>query len=494
MSAKKRRVVNVLFLVVALVLVGVIYSAIPNGDGKKDDESQKQQEAEQTVEVKKFEKDSIQSISIEKGKDQIEIVKEGTEFVFKDNKKTKVDSNSVETMLSSLCPISALKELELKGDKKEYGLDNPALIVTIKSSDETYTVKLGAEVPVVGGYYGQAMDDKLYAISDGFFSAFNKERSELIQMETMPAITADYITELSVQKGKKTVFEVKEEKKAKRVNEFSKWNLYKAYEIPVAVNFTTFAGFLESYTTYSFSGCEGYNLKNDKKYGFNQPTATISMKYFSLKDESAPTPEPDANGNSVVDESNRVYSDLKVTIGKKTGDSYFIKLSCMKGVYTVTAESLKELLEPDLYTYIDHTIYAKLLTDIKGVDVAFGKTKMMIKRKAIGKNDEGDTQNTYTLNGKEVDISDEDKESEFLTPYSKVFLLEISGIIDKKVKAESDKPVLTMTYHEDKQDVKVEYLPYDGQNFYRVRKNGEMYFLTDKRGVDDAIEAYQKIK
>ena len=54
--------------------------------------------------------------------------------------------------------------------------------------------------------------------------------------------------------------------------------------------------------------------------------------------------------------------------------------------------------------------------------------------------------------------------------------------------------MLTIVYHEDKRDVTVKYLPYDGINFYRVEKSGMDYFLVDKLSVDDVIEKFKGIE
>ncbi len=49
---------------------------------------------------------------------------------------------------------------------------------------------------------------------------------------------------------------------------------------------------------------------------------------------------------------------------------------------------------------------------------------------------------------------------------------------------------MTIVFHEEKRDVTVRYLPYDGTNFYRVDKDGMDYFLVDKRSVDDVVTAF----
>ena len=79
------------------------------------------------------------------------------------------------------------------------------------------------------------------------------------------------------------------------------------------------------------------------------------------------------------------------------------------------------------------------------------------------------------------------------TSYRRIHLLICLSIPDNKVKPKSNKPVLTIVYHENNRDVTVRYLPYDGINFYRVEKNGMDYFLVDKLSVDAVIEAFKTL-
>ena len=76
--------------------------------------------------------------------------------------------------------------------------------------------------------------------------------------------------------------------------------------------------------------------------------------------------------------------------------------------------------------------------------------------------------------------------------YSAAYLLTFTGEADEtKVQDDAD-PVLKITYHTNAgKDVVIKYLPYDGDNFYQVVKDGMNYFLTDKRGIDDLISRYE---
>lgn len=501
MSVKKKRLLTVIGLVVLMAALGVLYVFVPKGESDTDSTDTTSESETTTIDVETIDKESVTELSMKTKDETVTLVKTEDSWQFKDDKETAVNTELVDTMLSSISPVKAVKELSLEGvTLSDYGLDNPELVITVKTADKSYTYSLGMEVPVVGGYYGlNSEGTKLYAINTNLYSAFSKTKKELIQMETTPEITSDYITYLKVDNKKGNGFgedfEVKEVAKSERVDSSSKWNIIKPYKYPVAVNTSTFTTLLDVYTTYSFSSCMGYSIEDDKKFGFDNPTATITMKYYSVKSGAEPTPTPESTtatttSESEIPEKDREYHDLKVIIGKKVNDEYYITLDGYKGIYTISAESVESYLKPDVYTYMDHCIYTKLATDLRGFDAYVGDKKISVTRKSTGEKKDGVAQNEWTLNGKKVDTEAEEDETKFLTPFSKAYLFELSGKIKSSVKPESDKEVLKIVYHEEKRDVTIRYLPYDGTNFYRVDKNGEMLFLTDKRAVDDTAKAF----
>ncbi len=277
-----------------------------------------------------------------------------------------------------------------------------------------------------------------------------------------------------------------------------------------------------------------YHSNNLKKYGLSSPKAVVTVKYYKAKKgyTATATATPSATASSdtssdsdetyIIPESKRVYKTLKLRIGKRKGTSYYVCEEGSNDVYMMSATTVNEILEMDAYTNMDHCVYSVLATSIKGYDVTYGDTTLKVTRKSVKKesDDEDDTEttatptatatvtsddedtttsnetdddvdNVYTLNGTTID---EDDENDFLKPYSQAYLLEYTETADDDVEPESDKPVLTIVYHENNRDVTVKYLPYDGTNFYRVDKDGMDYFLVDKMSVDDVIDKFKDIE
>ena len=493
MSVKKKRLFTVVGLILLMVVVGVLYMFVPKGkEAASTDETEATEAPSITVET--VDKNTVTELSMKTSDETVVLQKNDDTWNFKGDKKSPVNTELVDTMLTSLAPVTAVKELSLSdGSLADYGLDKPSLEVTATTSDgKSYTYTFGIEVPVVGGYYGQTSDNtKLYALNASIYTAFDHTKNSLMQIATAPEITADYITYINVDNRSGEDFEAEVVDEKDRVDSLSKWNVNKPYIVPVSVNVQTFNTLLDTYTTYNFASCEGYGIKDLGKYGLDKPACTITMKYYTVKSSGAEaTATPAATGSSEIAEKDREYHNFSVKIGKKTKDGYYVQISGSDGVFVIATDAVKNYMEPDVYTYVDHAIYATLATKIKGFDVYTGGETIKVTRKATGETKDGVEQNEWYINNKKVDLSGDKAEETFLTPYSKGYLLETSGKISSTVKPKSDKEVLKIVYHEDKKDVTISYLPYDGENFYRVKKNSEMLFLTDKRAVDDVAKAF----
>ena len=306
---------------------------------------------------------------------------------------------------------------------------------------------------------------------------------------------------------------------------YSNWNITAPYAKPLATSQSEWSTVLGYFTSLAYEEMVEYDSRNLQKYGLKNPQAVISVNYYQAKKGYTPsaTATPDANalGNSssessyVIPENKRDYKSLHLYVGKKTGDSYYVCEQGKKNVYKMSAGTVENITGLDAYTNMDHCVYSVLATSIKGYDVTYGDTTLKVTRKSVPKDDsesaatpeatptatengtavgnatDSSQKNIWTLNGKK--ISDDD-ERDFLSPYSLAYLLEYSGKAEDNVKPKSEEPVLTIVYHEDKRDVTVKYLPYDGINFYRVEKNGMDYFLVDKLSVDDVIEKFKGIE
>lgn len=533
MSGKKKNAVTLIVLCAVLVVCLVLYFVIPRNAGEKKDASAdatEEQSASESISLDSIAADQIKSVTVTKKEKKVwSLKKKNKSWSLVGKEAAPVNEETVSSILENVKPVTATQKFENQsGDLSLYGLDKPELTISIVTTDgATYHYEIGSEVPKSDmGYYGKCSGrDEIYCLNSAFIKAFDVSEISLVKMDELPEIEEGYMTALAVKNKKGKDFAAKKVSDAEKVDFYSNWNITAPYAKPLATSQSEWSTVLGYFTSLAYEEMVEYDSRNLQKYGLKNPQAVISVNYYQAKKGYTPsaTATPDANalGNSSsessyeIPENKRDYKSLHLYVGKKTGDSYYVCEQGKKNVYKMSAGTVENITGLDAYTNMDHCVYSVLATSIKGYDVTYGDTTLKVTRKSVPKDDsesaatpeatptatengtavgnatDSSQKNIWTLNGKK--ISDDD-ERDFLSPYSLAYLLEYSGKAEDNVKPKSEEPVLTIVYHEDKRDVTVKYLPYDGINFYRVEKNGMDYFLVDKLSVDDVIEKFKGIE
>ena len=524
MSKQKKNLLTLLILFALLAVVLALYFFVPRGGNSGTEENS---DAGETITVDTIDTGSIVRLRVKNGDKELALEKKGKEWRFGDRGDIPLDEEAVSGLLSAFETVKATGSLSYDPDRlSEYGLDKPSMSITVETSDgREYAYSLGAGVPVKGGYYGIASKpDKIYFLEQSLYDKMDINYKSLIKKDDLPEIEEDYMTYLHVDNQKGEDFEAKTVSEKEQVASYSSWNITKPYEKPLGTSIKDWKTTLGYFSALTFDELVEYGSKNPAKYGLDKPSAAITVRYYSAKDGYKP--EEDSQGDAQDDASGekdagtensedsassdsapeipeqyRQYKTVHLLVGNKKGEEYYVCLKGSRNVYTMSQAVVENMTKLDAYTAMDHSVYATLATDIKGYEVRCGKTKLKVTRTPVEDTEQNDSgtdttmknkeQNIWKLNGKQISAEDE---QDFLTPYSSAYLLEFTSKAKSSVRPADKKPVLTIVYHEEKRDVTVKYLPYDGTNFYRVDKDGMDYFLVDKRSVDDVIAKFRGIE
>ena len=521
MSSKKKNMITLVVLSILLVICLLLYFFLPKGQGNDTGDKSDTE----TIKVDTITADKIQSMSFEKnGKKVWSLTHKKDNWKFAEDDSIPVNTEKITAITDLLNPLEATKTIDSAENVADYGLAMPTMTLTVTATDgREYQYQIGTKVPKEDmGYYVKSNAGKqIYCVKD-LIDSIDIERNLLIQMDSLPEIKTDYMTYIQVDNRKGKDFEAKKVSDKEKVDFYSNWNITKPYDKPLATSSMDWTTTLGYFNALSYTQLVDYDTKTLAKYGLDNPSSVITVKYYEAEDGYTPTvtatPSSTTTGNSsseksyVIPESKRVYKTLKLCVGDKTKGGYYVCEYGKKNVYKMDIEVIENMTKLDAYKSMDHCVYSVLATSIDGYDVTYGNTTLKVTRQAIEEKSDssptatpdGETgtavenaanknqKNIWTLNGKTIDEKDE---NDFLTPYSTAYLLEYSEKAEgDNVKPKSNKPVLTIVYHEEKRDVTVKYLPYDGTNFYRVDKNGMDYFLVDKLQVDDIIEKFKGIE
>lgn len=143
------------------------------------------EETAETYEVINIDTSLVTEIGIISGNGTVNLQKKGDEWLCIDNEKEKIDSAKVESFLSSAGQISSELKIEEADDMSEYGLNNPAINITLQWDNNLYVIKAGDYNSITGYYYLSVNDDNnVYTIDGSLYYSLNKALEDFIADDT----------------------------------------------------------------------------------------------------------------------------------------------------------------------------------------------------------------------------------------------------------------------------------------------------------------------
>jgi len=487
-SGKKKQRRTLLVLTGCIIVFAGAYAGISVYQNKQ--EAAKEAE-NQTEKIHLFDigKDDLTEISYQREGNEISLIKKKGNWLYKEDESFPLVQDTAGNMAKVASGLSALRLIaDDPDDMAEYGLDDPAIVITFRSKDQNYTLSLGDQSPSSdSGYYCRVDDEtKVYEIASDVYSNFDYALSKLMKLEDAPVIVANQITELDIKKTKKDRFHVM----LSNISDSSSWGIKKPYAMEVPGDNSELSTFLSSYESIAYEGAVEYNCKDFSKYGLLEKkpgTASVMMKYYELKEEE--TQEDDSNKDSdKEDEKTKVQIDhrLNLLIGDQDKNgNYYVRVNGSSYVYLMTKDAVEKLLPDDTYTYINKTIAKVSMGNLETLTAVAGdrKYEMYSKEKTVKNDDEEEeTQTDYFFNKKTMTLED------FNAVGATWNLIETAKEIPKKDKKSLNLKDIVLTVHVKggRLEQEVSFVTFD-QNYCAVLENGSVEFLTDKRAVDKLI-------
>ena len=147
---KKKQMMTIGALVVALVIICIAYLAVVKYNDAKE------KEADTSVNLLQLDSNMASKLEISNASGELVFEKKSGLWKLSDDDEFEVKTDVIEPLLDDFADLTATKcVLNNKENLSDYGLDDPTAVGTLTLSDGTsVTVSFGAEVPVAGGYYG----------------------------------------------------------------------------------------------------------------------------------------------------------------------------------------------------------------------------------------------------------------------------------------------------------------------------------------------------
>lgn len=531
-------------LVSAVVVLGVLCAAYEGVNFYVTSQEEKETEENDTsVDLVSLEADDITAVSFTADQNEVEFDKKDDSWTEKSDADFPVNQDTVDSAVKGVASLTADQEISDVEDMSQYDLDNPQNTITLTTADGDTSLQIGMESSNNQYYVKKEDDDKnVYLVSSSSIEPFMGTLYDFAESGTFPSVTSATITDVKVDK--ENSYELTQDAD----NLF--WNVSDGKTTEKAD--TTKAGTVTSAVgSLAYDKFVDYNCTDDSKYGFDDPYAVITVKYTeeeavesdedseestdadteeSTTDEAAADTSEDADASDEdssedEQETQTVEKTLTIYVGDETGDDRYVKVDDSKEVYTITKDSLTDILDSTMSDFYNLTVSYVSSNDLDSLEVqsADGDHTINVVTETVKAEDEDTTDDTdsdttdesstetsdesstdtdssdesssddeeetttttYKLDGEDLD------ESTFTTFYNKLINMTAQERLTEEYTPEGD-PAYTFIFKDtDGKETTVKYYEYD-TNFYAAVVEDKVY-LVNKMNVKDLDEAYQKM-
>ena len=531
-------------LVSAVVVLGVLCAAYEGVNFYVTSQEEKETEENDTsVDLVSLEADDITAVSFTADQNEVEFDKKDDSWTEKSDANFPVNQDTVDSAVKGVASLTADQEISDVEDMSQYDLDNPQNTITLTTADGDTSLQIGMESSNNQYYVKKEDDDKnVYLVSSSSIEPFMGTLYDFAESGTFPSVTSATITDVKVDK--ENSYELTQDAD----NLF--WNVSDGKTTEKAD--TTKAGTVTSAIgSLTYDKFVDYNCTDDSKYGFDDPYAVITVKYTeeeavesdedseestdadteeSTTDEAAADTSEDADASDEdssedEQETQTVEKTLTIYVGDETGDDRYVKVDDSKEVYTITKDSLTDILDSTMSDFYSMTVSYVSANNLDSLEVqsADGDHTINIVTETVKAEDEDTTDDTdsdttdesstetsdesstdtdssdesssddeeetttttYKLDGEDLD------ESTFTTFYNKLINMTAQERLTEEYTPEGD-PAYTFIFKDtDGKETTVKYYEYD-TNFYAAVVEDKVY-LVNKMNVKDLDEAYQKM-
>lgn len=467
-------------LVSAVVVLGVACGAYVGVNSYvSSQEAKEAEEEDKSVDLISLKADEVTAVSFKADDADVEFDRKDDSWTEKSDADFPVNQDTVDDAVKGVASLTADQEISDVEDLSQYELDDPQNTITLTTADGDTTLQVGMESSNNQYYVKKADDDKnVYLVSSTSLEPFMGGLYDFAESGTFPSVTSATITDVKVDK--EDGYELTQDAD----NLF--WNVSDGKDTEKAD--TTKAGNVTSAIgSLSYDKFVDYNCTDDAKYGFDDPYAVITAKYTEDADSS------DTEDDSEEEETKTVTVDKEITIyvGDETGSDRYVKVDDSKEVYTITEDSLTDILDSTVSDFYSLSVNYLSVNSLDSLEVKTpnGDHTVTVTRETTKDSDDEDAEETTTVSCK-LDGADLD-DTTFTTFYNKLINMTAQQRLTEDYTPEGN-PAYTFVFKDtDGNETTAEYYEYD-TNFYAAVV-GDKVYLVNKMNIRDMDEAYQKV-
>ncbi len=327
-------------LCVLAVLIGGYFLIGRINANKEADTSDTEEE---TVAISKPDKDDIVGLKYVYAGETVELARDdsASDWVYADDESFPLDQTYPGQMLAVIDAMDATRSFTGE-DAADYGLDDPAVSITVTASDgTTYEYAIGDENDVTYEYYLSADDSgAIYMVDSSVSDAFSYQLLDLVALEDVPLLKDVQSIEVSTD-AKDVAISYDPDAHLTYSDTFVWYSSEDGATYPLGTD--EVESLVDSMNAMTWRACVSYDADREalETYGLLTPSATISVRYMA--DVTTATGDTDENGDPVTTTTSeeRTYT---LELGTFTGDYCYAKLADSDMVCTIDATLADQLL------------------------------------------------------------------------------------------------------------------------------------------------------
>ena len=491
-------------LISAVVVLGVACGAYVGVNSYVSSQEAKEAEKEnKSVDLISLKADAVTAVSFKADDADVEFDKKDDSWTEKSDADFPVNQDTVDDAVKGVASLTADQEISDVEDLSQYELDDPQNTITLTTADGDTTLQVGMESSNNQYYVKKADDDKnVYLVSSTSLEPFMGGLYDFAESGTFPSVTSATITDVKVDKEEG--YELTQDTD----NLF--WNVSDGKDTEKAD--TTKAGTVTSAIgSLVYDKFVDYNCTDDAKYGFDDPYAVVTVKYSEEEAVESDEDTEDTDSSEDEQDTQTVEKTLTIYVGDETGDDRYVKVDDSKEVYTITKDSLTDILNSTAADFYSLSVNYVSVNDLDTLEVKSddGDHTVDVVRETVKAEDEEEsdtdadstdssedssadadssdateaTTTSYELDGEDMD------ETAFTTFYNKLINITAQERLTEKYTPEGDAAYTFIFKDTDGNEITAEYYEYD-TNFYAAVV-GDKVYLVNKMNVKELNDAYQ---
>lgn len=297
------------------------------GFNKYQTAKEKKTEEEAEIHLVDTEADSLTKISYTNGSETMRFRKEDGSWYDEDDQEIPIKQTSLESLASSICDLTAVREIEDPDALSDYGLTSPQYEISYTDSDGTeYSLQIG---DMTGENYYACLDEgeTVYTIASDLIDSLSFDLSTLVENDSVPHIGSSNLKKVEITKGDES----------------------RSYTDADAL--TELAG---GFGAFKLSAPVDYHVTDEtlSDYGLDEENrTTVIASYEESEDDQesdSSSSKTDTDEDTDSEDSSSEEKTFKIYLGKETEDNYrYVMVDGSKMVYKVSTAVINNMIYTD---------------------------------------------------------------------------------------------------------------------------------------------------